>query len=185
MYQRPLRLTLSPFAEKLYHAWQHRTTQDDREWTHKAIWLLAETINYCYEANNSMHIEAIDGSALRQRIGTWEATRPDTFKPLHYSRPDFGRGRPFPFIWFTNSMHGMIQGLPGLCSRADILSLAAAIQYISIAKALFQQHELQALQSSPQFREGIQMIEVCYRSLQKRHYRTLTHNPLGRDYPQS
>ncbi|RAK77083.1 Zn(II)2Cys6 transcription factor [Aspergillus fijiensis CBS 313.89] len=141
MYQRPLRLTLSPFAEKLYHAWQHRTTQDDREWTHKAIWLLAETINYCYEANNSMHIEAIDGSALRQRIGTWEATRPDTFKPLHYSRPDFGRGRPFPFIWFTNSLH------------------AAAIQYISIAKALFQQHELQALQSSPQFREGIQMIE--------------------------
>ncbi|RAL11918.1 Zn(II)2Cys6 transcription factor [Aspergillus homomorphus CBS 101889] len=141
MFQRPLRLTLSPFAEKLYPAWQHRTAQDDRDWTHKAIWLLAETINYCYGAENSVHIDPIDGNALRQRVNAWERMKPDTFRPLHYSGRDPGCGRPFPVIWFTNTLH------------------AAAIQHISMAKILFQQHELQAMQPMPQIREAIQGFE--------------------------
>ncbi|PYH43613.1 uncharacterized protein BP01DRAFT_384270 [Aspergillus saccharolyticus JOP 1030-1] len=141
MRQRPLRLTLGPFAKKLYQAWQHRTNQDDRDWTHRAVWLLAETINYCYGAKDLAHVDPVEGNSLRQRVSAWETMKPDTFRPLHYSMPDPGSGRPFPFIWFDNSLQ------------------AAAIQHISMAKALFQQHELQASKSMVQFREATRMLE--------------------------
>ncbi|KAI2819831.1 transcriptional regulator family: Fungal Specific TF [Aspergillus niger] len=63
-YQKPLRLTLSPFGERLYLLWQHTSSQKDRDWTHKAIWLLAETINHCYGVNPSLEMEVSGSQSL-------------------------------------------------------------------------------------------------------------------------
>lgn len=106
-YQKPLRLTLSPFGERLYDLWEHTSTQTDRDWTHRAIWLLAETINHCYGINQSLHIEAVGVGALKQKIYAWDIGKPDSFRPLHHSVADPRIGRPFPVVWFTKSLHGM------------------------------------------------------------------------------
>ncbi|PYH91104.1 hypothetical protein BO71DRAFT_412070 [Aspergillus ellipticus CBS 707.79] len=140
-YQKPLRLTLRPFAEKLYHLWEQITPQAERDWAHRAIWLLAETINHCYGVNQSLHIEVIDMAALKQRIRNWETGKPYGFRPLHYSTADPRIGRPFPVIWFSKSLH------------------ATAVQHICMAKALILQHELRALYSTSHSRLDIQIVE--------------------------
>ncbi|PWY77064.1 hypothetical protein BO70DRAFT_294955, partial [Aspergillus heteromorphus CBS 117.55] len=142
-YQKPLRLTLRPFAEKLYHLWEHKPTQTqtERDWTHRAIWLLAETINHCYGVNQSLHIEVIDMVALKRRIRQWEIEKPDSFRPLHYSTADPRIGRPFPVVWFTKPLQ------------------ATAVQHICMAKALVLQHEMRALYSSPRARQDMRTIE--------------------------
>ncbi|OOF90985.1 hypothetical protein ASPCADRAFT_155717 [Aspergillus carbonarius ITEM 5010] len=140
-YQKPLRLTLSPFGERLYDLWEHTSTQTDRDWTHRAIWLLAETINHCYGINQSLHIEAVGVGALKQKIYAWDIGKPDSFRPLHHSVADPRIGRPFPVVWFTKSLH------------------ATAVQHICMAKALIQQQELRAFYSAPSPRQDIQRIE--------------------------
>ncbi|GKZ68520.1 hypothetical protein AnigIFM63309_004618 [Aspergillus niger] len=139
-YQKPLRLTLSPFGERLYLLWQHASSQKDRDWTHKAIWLLAETINHCYGVNPSLEMEVVGRSTLKRRIHAWDLEKPDSFRPLHYSAADPRVGRPFPVIWFTKSLH------------------AIAVQHICMAKALILQQELKALYSTPS-PQDIQMTE--------------------------
>ncbi|RDH20782.1 hypothetical protein M747DRAFT_314883 [Aspergillus niger ATCC 13496] len=130
-YQKPLRLTLSPFGERLYLLWQHTSSQKDRDWTHKAIWLLAETINHCYGVNPSLEMEVVGRSTLKRRIHAWDLEKPDSFRPLHYSAADPRVGRPFPVVWFT---------------------------HICMAKALILQQELRALYSTPS-PQDIQMTE--------------------------
>ncbi|PYH53618.1 Zn(II)2Cys6 transcription factor [Aspergillus niger CBS 101883] len=139
-YQKPLRLTLSPFGERLYLLWQHTSSQKDRDWTHKAIWLLAETINHCYGVNPSLEMEVVGRSTLKRRIHAWDLEKPDSFRPLHYSAADPRVGRPFPVVWFTKSLH------------------AIAVQHICMAKALILQQELRALYSTPS-PQDIQMTE--------------------------
>ena len=104
-YRNPLRLTISPFEEKLRQRWQ-TTVPSDRDWSHKAIWLLAETINYCYGATHPLHMDTIDGEALKRKICAWEAGKPESFQPLHFSPANKSIGRPFPLVWFTSSAHG-------------------------------------------------------------------------------
>ena len=105
-YRNPLRLTFSPFEEKLRQAWDGSTVLDDRYWTHRAIWLLAEAINFCYNADTDNQLDLIDGDALREKICAWESGRPDGFQPLHFSPADPRNGRPFPVVWYTSPWHG-------------------------------------------------------------------------------
>ncbi|GKZ32664.1 hypothetical protein AbraIFM66950_002197 [Aspergillus brasiliensis] len=139
-YQKPLRLTLSPFGDRLYLLWQHDSSRKDRDWTHRAIWLLAETINHCYGVNPSLEMEVVSRSTLKRRIHAWDLEKPDSFRPLHYSAADTRIGRPFPVVWFTKSLH------------------AIAVQHICMARALILQHELRALYSGPN-PQDIQMTE--------------------------
>ncbi|OJZ81523.1 hypothetical protein ASPFODRAFT_64941 [Aspergillus luchuensis CBS 106.47] len=139
-YQKPLRLTLSPFGERLYLLWQHDSSQKDRDWAHRAIWLLAETINHCYGVHASLEMEVLGRSTLKRRIHTWDLEKPDIFRPLHYSAADPRIGRPFPVVWFTRSLH------------------AIAVQHICMAKALILQQELRTLYSTPS-PQNIQMTE--------------------------
>lgn len=130
-YQKPLRLTLSPFGERLYLLWQHTSSQKDRDWTHKAIWLLAETINHCYGVNPSLEMEVVGWSTLKRRIHAWDLEKPDSFRPLHYSAADPRVGRPFPVVWFTKSLHGMSKTLGNIDDLAvDVPSSDRSTAYL-------------------------------------------------------
>ncbi|KAL4975955.1 hypothetical protein BDW66DRAFT_61620 [Aspergillus desertorum] len=73
--QNPLRLELSAFDEKLQLMWANRETQTDRNWAHRAVWLLAEAINYCYGVHDPQG-SAAERSILKHRINAWEARKP-------------------------------------------------------------------------------------------------------------
>ncbi|KAL4869706.1 hypothetical protein BDV12DRAFT_74996 [Aspergillus spectabilis] len=138
--QNPLRLTLSPFDERLQLLWTHRASQTDRDWAHRAVWLLAGAINHCYGAHDP-HASATDRSVLKHKINTWEARKPDGFRPLHFSLADSRMGRPYPVVWYTNSLY------------------ATAIQHICMAKALIQEYELRNLYASPDPGQDTDTIE--------------------------
>ncbi|PLB37594.1 Zn(II)2Cys6 transcription factor [Aspergillus candidus] len=135
--RKPLRLTFSPFEERLQQMWGHKSPLADRDWAHKAIWLLAETINYCYKANQV----PMSPTALKQKISLWETGRPETFQPLHFALANHGVGRPFPVVWFTNPCH------------------AIAVQHICMAKTLIHEFELRGLYMTPGSGTDTKIIE--------------------------
>ena len=107
-YQNCLRLAFAPFDERLRRWWVAKPVLSDGDWVNRAIWLLAETIDFCYNASGrdfGGHLDFMAEHALKQRIREWEMTRPDTFVPLHVSPPDPGRGKPFPVVWYTSLWH--------------------------------------------------------------------------------
>ncbi|KAJ5342864.1 hypothetical protein N7541_011988 [Penicillium brevicompactum] len=127
-YQKCLRLTFAPFDEGLRRWWSAKPTLSDGDWTNRAIWLLAETVDFCYNISGRNHDGRLGSAvetALRRRIFEWELERPNTFAPLHLSAPDPGRGKPFPVVWYTSLWH------------------ATAIQQICMAKALMLIRELE------------------------------------------
>ncbi|KAL4897504.1 hypothetical protein BDV59DRAFT_208372 [Aspergillus ambiguus] len=126
-YRNPLRLTISPFTDNLRQKWAESMYETDRDWTHRAIWLLAETINYCYGRDSPLPIDPFDAEDLKMKICAWEAERPDSFRALHFSPPNPAIGRPFPVVWFTSASHAM------------------AVQHICMAKVLIQESEIQTL----------------------------------------
>ncbi|KAL4930485.1 Zn(II)2Cys6 transcription factor [Aspergillus undulatus] len=127
--QNPLRLELSPFDEKLQQLWTHQTPQTDRDWAHRAVWLLAGVINHCYGVQDPQTSET-ERSILKHRINAWGARKPDSFRPLHFSLADPRIGRPYPVVWYTKSLY------------------ATAAQHISMAKALIEDYELRNLYAS-------------------------------------
>ncbi|KAG2010737.1 hypothetical protein GB937_007706 [Aspergillus fischeri] len=126
-HHNPLRLTLSPFGQSLCQMWESKNPLAERDWTHRATWLLAETINYCYGANHQIRLDTVDGVALKRKIRIWESEKPETFQPLHFSHADPHNHRPFPVIWYTTPLH------------------ATAIQHICMAKTLLLEHELHTM----------------------------------------
>lgn len=102
-YRNPLRLAFRPFDEKLQPLWE--TNRTGRSWTHKAIWILAETITLCYGGTGSQ-VDPVDVDTLKARIRAWEAGMSDSFRPLHFSPADLASGRPFPVLWYTTPSHG-------------------------------------------------------------------------------
>lgn len=109
-YQKCLRLTFAPFDDRLRRWWAAKPALSDGDWTNRAIWLLAETIDFCYNISGRSHDGRLGSpgeTALRHRILEWELGRPDTFVPLHVSPPDPENGKPFPVAWYTSLWHGM------------------------------------------------------------------------------
>lgn len=109
-YQKCLRLTFAPFDDRLRRWWAAKPTLSDSDWTNRAIWLLAETVDFCYNVsgcNYGCRLGVAGENALKQRILDWENGRPDTFAPLHVMPPDPGRAKPFPMVWYASSWHGM------------------------------------------------------------------------------
>ncbi|KAL4783431.1 hypothetical protein BJX76DRAFT_348582 [Aspergillus varians] len=138
--QNPLRLTLSPFDERLQLVWAHRVSQTDRDWAHRAVWLLAGAINYCYGVHDP-HASARERSILKYKINAWEARKPDGFRPLHFSLADLRINRPYPVVWYTKSLY------------------ATATQHICLARALIQEYELRNLYTSPNLSQDISTVE--------------------------
>ncbi|KAL2798599.1 hypothetical protein BJX66DRAFT_35747 [Aspergillus keveii] len=140
--QKPLRLTLSPFGERLQLLWTHRTNQTDRDWAHQAVWLLAEAINHCYGVHDP-NVRSANGRILKQKIEMWEARKPDGFRPLHFSLADSRIGRPYPVIWYTKSLY------------------ATAIQHICMAKVLIQEQDLREARAGqdPNHRQDTDKME--------------------------
>ncbi|KAJ5951665.1 uncharacterized protein N7479_010078 [Penicillium vulpinum] len=127
-YQKCLRLSFAPFDDRLRRWWIAKPALSDGDWTNRAIWLLAETIDFCYNISGRSHdgrLGSAGETALRHRILEWEAGRPDTFVPLHVSPPDPGNGKPFPVAWYTSLWH------------------ATAIQHICLTKSLMLIRELE------------------------------------------
>ncbi|KAE8326375.1 hypothetical protein BDV39DRAFT_93771 [Aspergillus sergii] len=137
----PLRLTIGPFEERLRLAWEYRSAQTDRDWAHRALWLLAETINYCYEPSSPAHVSSVVWDVLKRKICDWEMQRPDSFRPLHFSPANTSLGRPFPVVWFTSASH------------------ATAAQQICMAKALIHEYELRIQHFATSPNQDSKMIE--------------------------
>lgn len=145
-YQKSLRLTFAPFDDRLRHWWIAKPVLSDGDWTNRAIWLMAETIDFCYNVPGRSHdrrLGTVEETALRRRILEWELSKPDTFTPLHISPPDVESGKPFPVAWYTNLWHGMLHIT---CVRRHVLicgGAATAIQHICLAKSLMLIRELE------------------------------------------
>ncbi|CAG8186412.1 unnamed protein product [Penicillium olsonii] len=138
-YQKCLRLTFAPFDEGLRRWWAAKAVLSDGDWTNRAIWLLAETVDFCYNISGRKHDGRLGSeveTALRRRIFEWELEKPSSFAPLHLSAPDPGRGKPFPVVWYTSLWH------------------ATAIQQICMAKALMLIRELEFYDRSLLHMEG-------------------------------
>lgn len=152
-YQKCLRLTFAPFDDRLRQWWASKPNLSVGDWINRAIWLLAETIDFCYNVsgrNYGGHL-GVDGErALKQRILEWETNRPDPFIPLHVSPPDPAHGKPFPVVWYTSLWH---------CKNLDLLWVwrvdakfwvlaATAMQHICLAKALLLIREFEVYEIS-------------------------------------
>ncbi|KAI2791973.1 hypothetical protein POX_b02002 [Penicillium oxalicum] len=123
-----LRVAFAPLDDRLRHWWAAKSVLTDGDWVNQAIWLLAETIDFCYHVPDhpyTTYTKIAEGNALKQRLRDWEERRPDTFTPLHISSPDPRAGKPFPVVWYTNLWH------------------STAIQHLCLAKALILIHELE------------------------------------------
>lgn len=134
-YQKCLRLTFGPFDDRLRRWWVAKPCTE-RDWVNRAIWLLAETVELCYNVSGRYggHLGIVEENALKQRIRDWEVGKPETFTPLHVSPPDPGRGKPFPVVWYTSLWHCKFCAVcGGVC--ADVL-VATAMQHVCLAKAL-------------------------------------------------
>ncbi|KAL4742999.1 hypothetical protein BDV11DRAFT_141398 [Aspergillus similis] len=138
--QNPLRLELSAFDERLQLMWTQRESQTDRDWAHRAVWLLAGAINYCYGVHDPQG-SAAERTFLKHRINAWEARKPDGFRPLHFSLADPRIGRPYPVIWFTKSLY------------------ASAAQHICMAKVLIDEYELRNLYAGANSGQKARTIE--------------------------
>ncbi|KAJ5580274.1 uncharacterized protein N7459_006259 [Penicillium hispanicum] len=144
-YQKCLRLTFAPFDDRLRHLWAAKPILSDGDWVNRAIWLLAETIDFCYNVsgrNYGGHLGIAGEIALKQRIREWETSRADSFIPLHVSPPEPEMGKPFPVVWYTSLWH---------CESPHLYKCAAyvwtfmakfriwaatAMQHVCLAKAL-------------------------------------------------
>ncbi|KAF7585149.1 hypothetical protein BBP40_012101, partial [Aspergillus hancockii] len=136
----PLRLAISTFEKSLRLTWAHHTTKsDDRDWAHRAIWLLAETVNYCYETNHPLHIESVGWEGLKKSICEWETQMPNSFRPQYFTPANPSLNRPFPILLFSSPAH--------------------AAQHICMAKALIQEYELSAMHFTPNSNQGAKNLE--------------------------
>ncbi|GAB1205605.1 hypothetical protein APSETT445_004283 [Aspergillus pseudonomiae] len=157
----PLRLTIGPFEERLRLAWEYRSAKTDRDWAHRALWLLAQTINYCYEPSSPAHLSSVLWDVLKKKICDWEMRRPDSFRPLHFSPATTSLGRPFPVVWFTSASHGMFSVYHRLytVTLTANAQAATAAQQICMAKALMHEYELRTHQFAASPNQGRKLIE--------------------------
>ncbi|KAF7715907.1 Fungal Zn(2)-Cys(6) binuclear cluster domain-containing protein [Penicillium ucsense] len=126
--QKCLRVAFAPLDDRLHRWWATKAVLTDGDWVNQAIWLLAATVDFCYQLPDQhygIHVNIAAGNALKQRIQDWEVRRPDAFTPLHISPPDPRAGKPFPVVWYTNVWH------------------STAVQHVCLAKALVLMRELE------------------------------------------
>ncbi|KAB8272507.1 hypothetical protein BDV30DRAFT_249456 [Aspergillus minisclerotigenes] len=87
--QRPIRLPLSITTPYLI-------------WTNRLLIICAYALQYCYDdqpAPLDRYCELID---LHNR---WLQSRPPSFSPIYYEKPNHGMGELFPKIWYLDGTH--------------------------------------------------------------------------------
>lgn len=127
-YQIEMRLPLDALSAALGPRWRgdrhrHRPLAG-RDWVHRAIFILARTIDHCYgrggdrggrRSSNPAPSplpggelgDGDDARDIEREIRWWHARRPDAFRPLYFLAADpGGAGRPFPTICYTSTAHG-------------------------------------------------------------------------------
>lgn len=161
-YQKCLRLSFAPFDDRLRRWWASKSTLTDSDWTNRAIWILAETIDFCYNVSGRNYggcLGVAGENALMQRIAEWENYRPDSFAPLHAAPPDPARGKPFPEVWYLSSWHGrsILFFGKGNCAK---LKPATAIQHMCLAKALLSIRAIELLDRSILITEQYMRLKV-------------------------
>nr|KAK5449989.1 hypothetical protein LTR18_000003 [Exophiala xenobiotica] len=102
-WQTPLRLCFETFDDGLERMWLSQSFLTEKHWAHRAIWLLAETVQYCLAEQgdkSKKEWDRIDG-----RLDEWEKSRPQAFAPFFYRAADPGDANPLPTIWFSSPLH--------------------------------------------------------------------------------
>jgi hypothetical protein len=132
-WQTPLRLCFEPFNDELDRVWHAERSRTEKSWVHRAIWLLAQTVQYC--ATERGDKSKTEWEMIQSRLDEWEMSRPQAFTPFFYRAADPEDEKPLPTIWFSSSLHGA-----DFCS--DILfaitngDSVCAMQHICMARAL-------------------------------------------------
>jgi hypothetical protein len=107
-YQIKMRLPLDALSRGLSQRWRDHSNLTEQDWVHRAIFLLAKTVDHCYSyGQNSPRTADNMTRNIKREIRGWEAKRPDTFQPLYFHPADSSAGRPFPTICYTHIEHGM------------------------------------------------------------------------------
>jgi hypothetical protein len=109
-YQIKMRLPLDALSKGLRQRWRDYRHLTEQDWVHRAIFLLAKTVDHCYGHGQSW-LGTDDNAAgnIEGEIRRWDVTRPDTFRPLYLLPADLSAGRAFPTICYTSTEHGMRQ----------------------------------------------------------------------------
>jgi hypothetical protein len=106
-YQIKMRLPLDALERGLRQRWRDYRHLTEQDWVHKAIFLLAKTVDHCYGHGESAFGTDYDATEhIEGDIRRWEVKRPDTFQPLYFLPADFSTGKPFPTIYYTSTEHG-------------------------------------------------------------------------------
>ncbi|KAK5297010.1 hypothetical protein LTR99_008652 [Exophiala xenobiotica] len=116
-WQTPLRLCFETFDDGLERMWLSQSFLTEKHWAHRAIWLLAETVQYCLAEQgdkSKKEWDRIDG-----RLDEWEKSRPQAFAPFFYRAADPGDANPLPTIWFSSPLH--VSAVQHICMARAIL----------------------------------------------------------------
>jgi hypothetical protein len=100
--QSPLRTDLQSFERSDVF---NRT--DDFAWSNRMVFLLARILSCAFNEESRTRRSYASLKALEDEIDDWNASKPQTFQPLHFVPRGKESGRRFPVIWTLLPVHGM------------------------------------------------------------------------------
>ncbi|KIV81325.1 hypothetical protein, variant [Exophiala sideris] len=119
-YQIPLRIHTQLFGVCFQQLWQTEESCTDQMIIYRAIWILVETLQYCFGNGSGDY----DENSLQENIARWEILASQRLQPFYH-----GRNNPdaFPTLFYARSGH------------------AIAVQHVCMAKILLLDHRASRL----------------------------------------
>jgi hypothetical protein len=100
--QSPLRTNLQSFERSDVF-----TRTDDFAWSNRMVFLLARILSYAFNEESRTRRSYASLKALEDEIDDWNASKPQTFQPVHFVPRGKDAGSRFPTIWTLLPVHGM------------------------------------------------------------------------------
>lgn len=100
--QSPLRTDLHSFERSDVF-----TRTDDFAWSNRMVFLLARILSCAFNEENRTRGFYASLKALEKEVDYWNASKPQTFHPVHFVPRGKDSGQRFPTIWTLLPVHGM------------------------------------------------------------------------------
>jgi hypothetical protein len=100
--QSPLRTNLQSFERSDVFS---RT--DDFAWSNRMVFLLARILSCAFNEESRTRRSYASLKHLGTKVDDWNASKPQTFQPVHFVPRGKDSGRRFPTIWTLLPVHGM------------------------------------------------------------------------------
>ncbi|GIK05574.1 hypothetical protein Aspvir_009687 [Aspergillus viridinutans] len=100
--QSPLRTNLQSFERSDVF-----TRTDDFAWSNRMVFLLARILSCAFNEGNQTSRSYASLKHLETEVDDWNASKPQTFQPVHFVPRGKESDRRFPSIWTLLPVHGM------------------------------------------------------------------------------